>query len=86
MINLLEHHLDLRGSVPVDITRGFEGTTPLPIGQCRARVIEYDSGTVGTVEAKYKVYLFDIRMFTFLTLSDTPSATLVDWCLGINRA
>jgi len=61
-----------RGSVPVR-----DATTPLPIGQCRARIIEYDSGTVGTVEAKYKVYLFDIRMFTFLTLSDTPSATLV---------
>ena len=70
-----------RGSVPVR-----NAATPLPIGQCRARVIEYDSGTVGTVESKYKVYLFDIRMFTFLTLSDTPSATLVDWCLGINRA
>jgi hypothetical protein len=61
-----------RGSVPVR-----NAATPLPIGQCRARVIEYDSGTVGTVESKYKVYLFDIRMFTFLTLSDTPSATLV---------
>ena len=61
-----------RGSVPVS-----GGTTSLPIGQCRARGIEYDSGTVGSTDAKYKVYLFDVRMFTYITLSDVPSATLV---------
>ena len=61
-----------RGSTPTT-----NGVAHVPIGQCRARAIEYDSGTVGSTDAKYKVYLFDIRMFTYITLSDVPSATLV---------
>ena len=32
------------------------------IGTARARALEYDSGTIGTTGAKYKLYLFDIVM------------------------
>lgn len=34
------------------------------IGTARARALEYDSGTIGTTGAKYKLYLFDIAMST----------------------
>ena len=47
------------------------------IGEARARAIEYSSGTVGQTDAQYKLYLWDIKMFTYLTLSGTPSPTLV---------
>ena len=38
--------------------------------------MQYSSGTAGLYEAVYKLFLFDIRPFTFLTLSGTPSPTL----------
>ena len=47
------------------------------IGQCRARAIEYSSGTVGQTDTQYKLYIWDIKMFTFITLSGTPSPTLI---------
>nr|ANO58133.1 VrlC protein [uncultured Bacteroidetes bacterium] len=47
------------------------------IGQARARAIEYSSGTVGQTDAQFKLYLWDIKMFTYLTLSGTPSPTLI---------
>ena len=47
------------------------------IGEARCRAIEYSSGTVGQTDAQYKLYLWDIKMFTYLTLSGTPSPTLV---------
>jgi len=34
------------------------------VGTARARAFEYDSGTIGTSAAKYKLYLFDIVMST----------------------
>ena len=46
------------------------------IGVCRARTIEFDSGTAGNTDAVYKLFLFDIRPFVYLTLSGEPSATL----------
>ena len=54
------------------------GSNALAIGQCRIRAFESTgaSGEIGAVNAQYKAYLFDIRMFTYITLSDTPSATL----------
>jgi hypothetical protein len=55
-------------------TRG--STAGTRIGVARTRTIEYSSGTVGSVGAVYKLFLFDIRPFTFITLSGTPSATL----------
>ena len=43
------------------------------IGVARCRAIEYHSGTIGNNDAQYKVYLFDVRMFTYLSLSDPIS-------------
>jgi hypothetical protein len=63
-----------RGSIPLLGT----GSNSLAIGQCRIRAFESTgaSAAIGNVTAQYKTYLFDIRMFTYITLSDTPSATL----------
>ena len=74
-ISLYDHTITTDGSVPVP--SGTGGDTLQPIGQARARAIEYDSGTIGTDDARYKIYLFDIKMFTTLTLSGTPSPTLI---------
>ena len=71
-ISLYNHKITTDGGVPVS-----GGLSPEPIGQARARAIEYDSGTIGTDEARYKIYLFDVKMFTTLTLSGTPSPTLI---------
>ena len=64
-ITLYPDKISTRGSVPALTS---SGNTIQPIGQCRARAIEYDSGTVGTTDSRYKAYLFDIRMFTYITL------------------
>ena len=55
-------------------TRGSSSGTMIGVG--RARTMQYSSGTAGLDEAVYKLFLFDIRPFTFLTLSGTPSPTL----------
>ena len=51
------------------------------IGVARARSIEYYSGTPGSTstdnKSVYKLYMFDIQPFTQLTLSGTPSPTLL---------
>ena len=47
------------------------------VGVARARAIEFDSGVVGNTSAQYKLFIFDVRMFTTLTISDTPSPTLI---------
>ncbi len=57
------------------VTRGTSSTLE-PVGVCRCRALEYDSGAVGTTSAVYKAYLFDLRTFTKLTLSATPSPLL----------
>ena len=46
------------------------------IGVARARAFEFDSGTAGQQDAQYKLFLFDVRMFTTLTISGTPAPTL----------
>ena len=46
------------------------------VGVARARSIEYRTGVVGTAAAVYDLYLWDVRPFTKLTLSGTPSPTL----------
>ena len=56
------------------------------IGFARARAIEHTSGNAGsgsdfladssTTDSQFKLYLFDIRMFTKLTLSGTPSPSV----------
>ena len=55
-------------------TRGSSSGTQ--IGVSRTRAIEYSSGTAGDPTSTFKLYLFDFRPFTTLTLSDTPSPTL----------
>jgi hypothetical protein len=51
------------------------------IGVARARAMEYSSGAAGSSSSNntsvYKLYMFDIRPFTKLTLSGTPSPTLI---------
>lgn len=49
------------------------------IGICRARAYEHFSGTsdsngVFGTDAQFNLYMFDIRMFTTITMSGTPSA------------
>jgi len=56
-------------------TRGTSNGTQ--IGVARARSIEHLSGTQGDTTAIMKMFLFDVRPFTFLTISGTPSPTLV---------
>lgn len=60
------------------ITRGLDASSfkEDSIGVARVRALEYDSGVSGSNDAVYKAYLFDIRTFTVLTLSDTPSPLL----------
>ncbi|MAG25552.1 hypothetical protein CMI47_08240 [Candidatus Pacearchaeota archaeon] len=77
-ISLYDHFISTDGSVPAS-----SGVSLQPIGQARARAMEWDTGTIGTDEAKYKLYLFDVKMFTFLTLDGTPSPTLIaNWATG----
>ena len=57
------------------VTRG--SVSGSQVGVARARSIEHSSGTQGDTTAILKMYLFDVRPFTFLTISDTPSPTLV---------
>ena len=60
-------------------TRGSANGNLIGVG--RARGMEYHSGTAGSnadvTSALYKLYMFDIRPFTKLTLSGTPSPTLL---------
>jgi len=57
------------------VTRGTVSSEE-PVGVARVRALEYDSGVSGSNDAVYKAHLFDIRTFTVLTLSDTPSPLL----------
>ena len=66
----------------IRIYTDFQGTTRgsirgYQIGVARARSIEYYSGTQGSTESIYKVFLFDVRMLTYINLSGTPSPSLV---------
>ena len=56
-------------------TRGTASGTL--IGVARARTIEYNTGTAGETTSVYKLFMFDIQPFTKLTLSGTPSPTLL---------
>jgi len=47
------------------------------MGVARVRTYQYDSGTAGEQAATYRLYLFDIRMFTRIILSGTPSPTIL---------
>jgi len=56
-------------------TRGSASGTQ--VGVARARTMQYVSGDANATDAIFKLYLFDIRPFTYITLSDTPSPTLI---------
>ena len=47
------------------------------VGIARARTMQYESGDANATDAIFRLYLFDIRPFTYITLSDTPSPTLI---------
>ena len=47
------------------------------VGVARARTMQYESGDANANDAIFRIYLFDIRPFTYITLSDTPSPTLI---------
>ena len=47
------------------------------IGVARARTVEYFSGTQGSTEAIYKLFLFDVRMFTYISLNGIASPSLI---------
>ena len=57
-------------------TRGSSTSMGLNIGVARPRAFEFLQGVVGDTAAEYKLFLFDIQMFTRLTLNDTPSPLL----------
>jgi len=50
--------------------------TGTKIGVARVRTYQHFSGTAGQTDAIYKLFLFDIRPFTRITLSATPSPTI----------
>ena len=57
-------------------TRGSTTGMGNNIGVARARAIEFFQGVAGDTTAEHKLYLFDIQMFTRLSLNDTPSPLL----------
>lgn len=57
--------VSLRSAAGTDATDNFGGTPTLPgiqIGTAKIRSLEYESGTPGTPTARYRLYLFDIKM------------------------
>jgi len=65
----------------IQLFTDFSGTrgeaSGYQIGVARARAIEYHSGTIGNNDAQFKVYLFDVRMFTFVSLSNGISPSII---------
>ena len=55
-------------------TRGSASGTQ--IGVARTRTYEHSTGTAGDTDATYKLFLFDVRPLTIITLSGTPSPTI----------
>ena len=57
--------VDLRNVAAADVTDNFGGAPTVAgstIGTAKVRSLVYDSGTVGTANAVYRVYLYDIKM------------------------
>ena len=59
------------------ISDGDNGGLGKLIGAARVRTIEYKSGTQGIADAIYKLFLFDVRMFTYLTLSSSVDGSIL---------
>jgi hypothetical protein len=57
--------VNLRNTAGTDVTDNFAGAPTTPgsiIGTAKIRSLEYDSGTIGTPNAQYRLYLFGIVM------------------------
>jgi hypothetical protein len=64
-------------AIYTDFTETRGSASGYQVGVARARSIEYYSGTQGSTDAIYKVFLFDVRMLTYLSLSGIASPTLI---------
>ena len=60
-------------------TRGSQNSSGgnFQIGICRARSLEFFRGTQGDTDAVYKLFVFDVRMLTYLTLSEIASPSVL---------
>jgi len=47
------------------------------VGLARTRTMQYESGDANATDAIFRLFLFDIRPFTYITLSGIPSPTLI---------
>jgi len=59
--------LNLRETAATDVSDNAGSTPTAPgnlVGTARARALEYHSGTIGTPDCVYRLYIFDIRMAT----------------------
>lgn len=68
--------VNLRSVVASDVTDNFGGSSTTPgsiIGTARVRSLEYDSGTIGTPDARYRLYLFDVKMSSGQTFASARS-------------
>lgn len=68
--------VNLKNAVNSDVTDNFGGapnSAGSTIGTAKIRSLEYESGTVGTSDAVYRLYLFDIRMSKGYTFKDIRS-------------
>lgn len=68
--------VNLRNTAATDVTDNFGGASTTPgttIGTAKMRSLEYDSGTIGTPNAVYRLYLFSIVMNQGQTFADVKS-------------
>ena len=71
--------VNLRDTAGTDITDNYGGTPTTPgsvIGTAYVRSVEYNSGTPGTPDCTYKLYLFNIVMSSGKNFKDVRSATV----------
>jgi len=68
--------VNLRNTAATDVTDNFAGAPTTPgsiIGTAKMRSLEYDSGTIGTPSAVYRLYLFGIVMSSGQSFSQVRS-------------
>jgi uncharacterized membrane protein YgcG len=71
--------VNLSNSAVTAITSSTFSSTPLPantLGTAYIRSIDYDSGTPGTANAQYKLYLYNINMANGYNFKDVKSITV----------
>lgn len=71
--------INLRNTAATDVTDNSGGTPSAPgsvIGTAKVRSIEYSSGKIGTPDAQYKVYVFDVRMSGGYAFKDARSLSI----------